>query len=141
MAALKPLASRDSGTSAGKAGDRLPELERFDIPLGARPSGRFLRLSGERPGAELVREMPFLLRSSARSARFCCSSGCTLALSGATVVLSGDLGGDAGFEGEAARDTVLDRGSALNGSFSCSSLDVSLVFRGDRFGDTSCRGC
>lgn len=80
FAVLNPSASSDSGTSAGNAGDRLSELERLDIPLGARPRGRFLRFSGERPAAELGRDVAFLLRSSARSARFGCSDGCSIAL-------------------------------------------------------------
>ena len=110
------------------------------MPLGARPRGRFLRFSGEQLRAELGREVAFLLRSSARSARFCCSSGCTFALSGAVIAFSGDLEGDAGFDGDADCDKVLDRGSSLGGLSSWSSLDISLVFGGDKFGDTSCSG-
>ena len=111
------------------------------MPLGARPRGRFLRFSGERPGAEVGREVAFLLSSSARSARLFSSDGCAVALSAEASAFLGDLAGEAGFVGEAAHDTVLDRGSTFDGSSSRPSLEVSLVFRGDRFGETSCRGC
>lgn len=140
LVVLNPSASRDSTTSAGNAGDRLLELDRFEIPLGARPRGRFLRFSGEGPNAELGREVAFLLRSSARSAKFCSSGGCEMALSDAVTSFSGDLKWQNGFEGDDNRDTVLDRYSSLGGSLSQSCFDVSFDFRGDRFGDTSCKG-
>jgi hypothetical protein len=91
LEALKPSTSNVSGTSAGSAEDKLLELERFDVPLGALPSGRFFSFSGERPAAELGRDRWII---SARSAlKFCCAGATSVVVS----TLAGDWGGDAGF--------------------------------------------
>ena len=132
--AQKPSTSNDSGTSAGKADDKLLELERFDIPLGALPSGRFFRFSGERPAAELGRDRWII---SARSAlKLCCACSWAGASSVAISTLTGDWGGDAGF----ACDAGFAWSPTLDDTSSSPSLERWLVFRGDRFGDTSCSG-
>ena len=139
LATLKPSASNVSGTSAGNAEDKLLELERFDMPLGALPSGRFFLFSGERPAAELGRDRWIM---SARSAlKFCCACGWAGGLSVVVSALTGDWGGDDGFKGGIAHNEGLDWSSDLDDISFSPSLDEWLVFRGDRFGDTSCSGC
>lgn len=134
----KPSASKDSDVSACRAGERLLEFDRFDIPLGALPSGRFLRFSGERPAAEVGLDVTARFMSSARSALSCKFGGCCGGSSFSVEVLFGDLGGDAGLECDVVR------GSRSSKSVETSSLlvlELLPVFRGDRFGETSCSGC
>ena len=80
----------------------------MDIPLGARPSGRFLRFCG---GSEVVAELgldaTFWFRSSARSSvSSCCrrAGACTSALVVDCGRLLGDFGGDAGLTGDMVRE-------------------------------------
>ena len=139
--ALKPSASEASGSSVANAGERLPEFDGFDIPLGARPNGRFLRFSGERPDVELGLDVVFLLISSARSAFKFCAGTCAGAVSVFVDALEGDFGGDAGLDGDSVCGVVLVGASDLDETSSLLCFGDLLVFLGDKFGDTSCNGC
>jgi hypothetical protein len=135
---LNPSASDASGSSLANAGERLLEFDRFEIPLKARPSGRFLRFSGERLDAELGLDVVLLLISSARLAFKVWTGTCTSADSVSVATLVGDSGGDDGFDGDSVRFAVLD-GASDRSSLLC--LGGLSIFLGDKLGDTSCNGC
>lgn len=134
--ALKPSAA-DSLNSGSDAGDRCSgcpdaEADLLDMPLGARPSGRFFLLSnGCEPVVELDLVAFDLFSSPMRSAVTSSSDrggGCA---STALVVcgrLLGDLGGDAGLDGDTVRERDFRCFSSLDDTSSFPFLEVWLVF-------------
>lgn len=120
------------------------EVERLEIPLAARPRGRFLRFGGCWEVAELGRDLSTISAREAVSCWLFDGGGGGACVSGFVVTfgrLWGEFGGNPGFAGDAVRGR--DAGFVdLSFSASVSSaFGGRLAFRGDRLGESSCSGC